>query len=348
MKIIIATNEPSSYMDLWFNDIEKEFDLEVIYHKKINKLHPWMDFQGYQGDYFSSLSIRDIFKKVKKSDFILVCGWLKFYFFITLIICFLLKKRVAIYTDHPFHTNYYADLFKRFFLYKKVNYIFCATMPTCNYIENKYGHGAKEKTVYFPYGIDTNVQLATNTKKHDGINVFVASNFYQRKGYAVLFEALALLEKSDKSNDYHFTIAGIGEEFNLYKEKASKLNLDINMLGWIEKDRYNEIMRNTDIYIHPSIEEPFGIPPVDAMCMGKVVIVCDGVMSLNGIIRQGVNGFHYPSPVNCNDAAFKLHEILYNLDKQTFSRIGKAAHSDVVEHFSVINSVYRLKACING
>lgn len=343
-KLLVVTNEPSPYMDIWFNEMNKYYDLTVIYDFLIHPLHPWHDFEGYPGELDDNLSLFDIYTRVKGSDFILVCGWLKIKFFLTIILSLLVGKPVAMYTDHPFHSNKYADLFKKYFLYKKISYVFCATIRTCEYIKSKFGI-SKDKVLFFPYGVDTNVQLS-NTRIHDGINILIASNFYYRKGYSVLFEAFKMLDQCEDKGKYHIKIVGIGEELDYYKNYASKLNLDIELLGWVEKRAYSELMKETDIYIHPSIEEPFGIPPVDAMCLGKVVIVCDGVMSLNGIIRQGENGYSYPSPVHDAQAAEKLYVLLKGLDKSKFEEIGKNGRETALSLFSVSNSVARLNEIV--
>jgi len=39
-------------------------------------------------------------------------------------------------------------------------------------------------------------------------------------------------------------------------------------------------MDNCDVYLHASLFEPFGIPPLDAVQRGKNVIVSDGVKSM--------------------------------------------------------------------
>lgn len=345
-KLLVVTNEPSPYMDIWFNEMNKYFDLSVIYDFLIHPLHPWHDFEGYPGELDDNLSMFDIYKRVKRSDFILVCGWLKPKFFLTIILSLLLRKQVAMYTDHPLHSNKYADLFKKYFLYKKIGYVFCATIRTCDYIKSKYGI-SKDKVLFFPYGVDTNVQLS-NVRIHDGINILIASNFYYRKGYSVLFEAFKMLDQCEDKGKYHIKIVGIGEELEYYKNLASQLSLDIELLGWVEKSAYSDLMKETDIYIHPSIEEPFGIPPVDAMCLGKVVIVCDGVMSLNGIIKQGENGYSYPSPVHDAHAAEKLFVLLQELDKSKFEEIGKNGRETALSLFSVSNSVARLKEIVTS
>lgn len=114
------------------------------------------------------------------------------------------------------------------------------------------------------------------------------------------------------------------------------------MHGWVEPTEYTRLMSQTDVYIHASLEEPFGIPPLDAMYKKKVVIVSDGVKSTDRIIDNGVNGFIYKS----NDAE-QLATILMSLKKDDFPSIGEAAHKTVVQHYSISRNIDSLKECLD-
>lgn len=106
------------------------------------------------------------------------------------------------------------------------------------------------------------------------------------------------------------------------------------MHGWVEPSEYTRLMSQADVYIHASLEEPFGIPPLDAMYKKKVVIVSDGIKSTDRIIDNGVNGFIYKS----TDAE-QLAKIIMSLKKESFSSIGEAAHKTVVQHYSISRNI---------
>ncbi len=344
MKILMIMNEPSPYMDIWFNNIEKKHELIVVYNAKRNVGHPWKSFNGFDGLFVSEMSLNDLRKIVKVSDMIIAGGWVKLFTFMAMIYGFLYHKKTIMTTDHPFHPNKWVVLFKRYFLYRKLDYIFCATEETCSLLNRSYGKVVEGKTRFFPYGIDTNVEIVKKKHCDDRINVLVATNFLPRKGHAVLFEALKMLdkEKDNLKNRYVFTFVGQGEELDKCKTIAQNLTIETRFLGWVENEEYLRLMDNTDVYIHPSIEEPFGIPPVDAMCKGKVVIVCDGVMSLRGLIRQGENGYHYSSPVENENASIELYRILKTLDPLKFDSIGQLAHEEAIRIFNFTQFVNML------
>ena len=335
MKVLAIMNEPSPYMDIWYRGIAKRHNLSVVYNAKSNPGHPWKSFQGFNGKFASEMSLNDLRKLVKSKDIVIAGGWIKLYTFMALIWGFWYHRTTIMTTDHPFHPNKWVTLFKKYFLYKKLDYIFCATEATCNLINETYGKIVEGKVRFFPYGINTDVEIVTTNSSGNDIKLLVATNFLPRKGHRILFEALQMLdnEPTEIKNRYHFTFIGVGVELEQCKSIAKTISIDTKFLGWVENEEYLRLMDGTDVYVHPSIEEPFGIPPVDAMCKGKVVIVCDGVMSLRGIIRQGINGFHYASPIENPKASKELMDILLKLDKSKFDEIGRKAHDDAVAKF---------------
>lgn len=93
--------------------------------------------------------------------------------------------------------------------------------------------------------------------------------------------------------------------------------------------------------IHASLEEPFGIPPLDAMASEKVVIVSDGVKSTDRLIENGVNGYIYPA-----EDSDRLCEILSNLNKIDFARIGEQARKDVISKYDLSANMKSIEECL--
>lgn len=336
MRIVFIENEPSPYMDVWFKSISQKYDLTVIYSDEVNKGHPWGNFKGYNGFFSKKITLNDLRRIVKNGDMVIAAGWVRLYSMMSMLFGFYYHKKTIMTTDYPFHSKPIFDFFKRYFLYKRLDYIFCATRTTVSLLEKNFGDIVEGKLKFFPYGIETKTALRQNVDANKKeISILVATNFLPRKGHKVLMEALKELDKTEDAHNYCFTFIGQGETLGECKEIASHLKIKTQFLGWVENDIYKKLLDETDVYIHPSIEEPFGIPPVDAMCRGKVVIVCDGVMSLNGLIKQGVNGYRYSSPINNPNASLELFEILKNLDRSSFNSIGVKAHDDAVRYFSM-------------
>ena len=340
-KVLLTTNHPAPYIDKWLYAIEKKYKLTVIYnHLKDNK-KTWSEFSGYPGLCYESLSINKLLGLVKCNDLLIVGGWTNKACFLTIILGKLLGKKVGIFTDYPFHQNKYADMFKRIFLYRWIDYIFCATKSTCTFVQNKYNLPSK-KIKFFPYAIDfPNKEINIYPKRNnDKIQILIANNFIPRKGYETLFAALEIIAKDKKSNNFKFHIAGHGELLKKYQKQATCLDLDITFYGWCELEVYNNLQNTTEVYIHASLEEPFGIPPLDAMARGKVVIVSDGVKSTESLIKNGINGYIYEA-----NNAQELSDIILNLNEKEFRLIGNQAKIDVLENYNIEKNLESIESC---
>ena len=66
------------------------------------------------------------------------------------------------------------------------------------------------------------------------------------------------------------------------------LNNSIKFLGQI--DNVENYLKNSDIYVHSAINEPFGLVLIEAMASGLPVICIDGKGNRD-IVKQGYNGF---------------------------------------------------------
>jgi glycosyltransferase involved in cell wall biosynthesis len=109
------------------------------------------------------------------------------------------------------------------------------------------------------------------------ISVLVANRFIARKGYDLILHLLKYLE-DNRSDSYHFDILGDGEllhEFRNFKFENVKLH------GWVEYDVYLDFLKRSDIFIHASEEEPYGIPPVDAFAAGLKLLISDRIRSFD-------------------------------------------------------------------
>lgn len=342
-KVLITTNHPAPYMDKWFEAISEKYELTVIYHYQKDTdtaAKSWKNFTGYPG-YFYEECVSKIKEIIRNQDLIIIGGWNSKCCAKMLGLSFLYEKKTAVFTDYPFHQNKYADLFKKYILYKKLDYVFCATESTEKFIQFKY-HLPSEKTRFFPYAADLKRYPIKNVQS-DKIRILIANNFIERKGYDILFKALSEFEKRGKNltERYEFHIAGHGPLFDKYKELAKTIKLNIQFYGWCDPKQYDELQSITDYYIHASLEEPFGIPPLDSMSRGKVTIVSDGVKSTDLLIKNGINGFVYPA----HDYS-KLAEILAQLINIDSFFIGKQAQKDVLMMYGINKNVEAIDSCL--
>jgi glycosyltransferase involved in cell wall biosynthesis len=170
--------------------------------------------------------------------------------------------------------------------------------------------------------IEFNKYRSRCLQEGDKIKILISNRFEKRKGYHCVYEALKNLEAYDLEK-FSFTIIGSGTEFEYYKRRFRELKIEVNFKFWVEYKEYLSHIKETDILIHASSHEPFGIPPVDAMAHGKLVIVSDEVMSTRDRISDRKNGYMFKANDSVGLAGIlklvcKDPKLIYGFGEQAF------------------------------
>ena len=94
-----------------------------------------------------------------------------------------------------------------------------------------------------------------------------------QKGPGYFIEAASLVSK--KIKNVRFIMAGRGDLLDEMKRKASELNLAgfIEFPGFVADEEIGELFLSSDVFVMPSVSEPFGLVALEAMQAGVAVIV---------------------------------------------------------------------------
>lgn len=109
-----------------------------------------------------------------------------------------------------------------------------------------------------------------DTARNDNPCIFSFGRFVKKKGFDVLLLAVKrLIETGRKINLY---IGGDGPESNNLRMLCSQLGLEdfVTFTGWVDDIR--EFADKGDIFVLPSLDEPFGIAVLEMMALGKPII----------------------------------------------------------------------------
>ncbi len=109
-------------------------------------------------------------------------------------------------------------------------------------------------------------------KSQDKIVLFLGRITLQKGPDYFLDAAKKVLEKE---KDIKFIVAGSGDmEINMV-ERAAKLGIAKHVLftGFLRGDDVDKAYKMADLYVMPSVSEPFGITPLEAMRNGTPVII---------------------------------------------------------------------------
>lgn len=109
------------------------------------------------------------------------------------------------------------------------------------------------------------------TRKRDGGRTFISlGRLVKKKGFDILLEALSLVR--GRGIDADLVIGGDGCELPhlMALAKHYKIANSVRFVGWV--DAVQDFLGQGDIFVLPSLDEPFGIVLLEAMALGLPII----------------------------------------------------------------------------
>lgn len=159
------------------------------------------------------------------------------------------------------------------------------------------------------------------------IKVLTCANFKKRKNIDKVIKACKGVESIE------LTVIGDGKE----RHRLQKIDQSAKFTGHLSKNQVLEYMRQSDIFILPSVNETFGMVYLEAMASGCITVGVkeDGV---DGIIKNGENGYLISPEVadiceclkyikNSDDISLKV------LRKNSYSTIQNFTKKLACEHY---------------
>jgi glycogen(starch) synthase len=92
-----------------------------------------------------------------------------------------------------------------------------------------------------------------------------------------------------KFPDVHFVMAGSGDQLPPIMERAARLRISshIHFTGFLKSDQVDRIWSITNVYVMPSVSEPFGITPLEAAQAG-VPIIISNQSGVSEVLRHAI------------------------------------------------------------
>jgi glycosyltransferase involved in cell wall biosynthesis len=260
-----------------------------------------------------------------ESKFIIV-GWSNINTILLHVIFFLLRRKYNHWSDLPDLDVKIRPIYKQYFrnsaywiLRNSKSHVFGVGIHSINgFIKLGF---PKSRIFNLPIFIEVtnNVKISGSLRnnlclKHkipiDKFILLSGSRLVHEKGYDLLLSAFSLLEKDIKQNS-SLVIVGSGEELVNLKILAQKLDISNNVLflGWLEMNDFIDLMRISDIFIHPARFDSYG-GTIYAMEASLPVIGSIKAGAAIDRIEHGINGFLY-QPNDINSLAMYISK-LYN------------------------------------
>ncbi len=157
---------------------------------------------------------------------------------------------------------------------EKADKVIAVSHFTRNIIVSRYGiSGDKVEVVY--NGVERNGSWSldqTGIKKDEKIVLFLGRITMQKGPEYFLLAAKKVLEVMD---NVKFVMAGSGDLMHRAIEMAAELGIGHKVLftGFLRGEDVRKIYKMADLYVMPSVSEPFGIAPLEALDNDVPVII---------------------------------------------------------------------------
>lgn len=246
---------------------------------------------------------------------------------------FLIYKFIFSFSSGLIFTSYLELVRSKTFNVKISKYIGCLTSP--NELSNKEINFERINKLKHEYKIFKNKKI-----------LLFLSRIDSKKGLDILLKSLALIKSN--SDNYVLLIAGVGEKnySNYINNLIKSLNLDseVRLLGHIENDKKIEIMKISDLFILPSLNENFGIAIVEALQNNLPVLITKDVYIHEAIIRESAGYLCNRDPHDLADLIQKiLNNPRYNKTNQYLNCFNKnfSRQKCAQENFNIYSEIIK-------
>lgn len=169
--------------------------------------------------------------------------------------------------DHRIHNIEYAGM-------NQADRVLAVSQYTAQMIMDRYCVDSKKiRIVHNAYSFTSEVNIDKKRKLfRDPLVLFMGRVTLQKGPDYFLRMAKKVL---DRVPNVRFVMAGSGDMFSKILMSAASKNLKDRFLfaGFLNREQVEEMLSATDIFVLPSVSEPFGIVPLEAMAFGVVTIV---------------------------------------------------------------------------
>ena len=136
---------------------------------------------------------------------------------------------------------------------------------TRNIVINKYGiDPSKVVTVHNAVDFSTRKAMDIQKAVPEKVVTFLGRITFQKGPEYFIEAAYKVLQKTD---NVRFVMAGSGDLLNRSIRRVAKLGIanKFHFTGFLRGDDVQKMFAHSDVYVMPSVSEPFGISPLEAM-----------------------------------------------------------------------------------
>jgi len=119
----------------------------------------------------------------------------------------------------------------------------------------------------------------------------------ERKRPKDLAEAVARLAKDPKNRQPYLLMVGDGEQRAALEQQVQDLGIEgsVRFTGFRNQSELLSFYSLCDVFVLPSLLEPWGLAVNEVMTAGRAVVASDQVGAVFDLIRDGENGHVFPA-----------------------------------------------------
>ena len=146
----------------------------------------------------------------------------------------------------------------------------------------------------------------------------------------------------DKDDNVRFVMAGSGDMLNRMIRRVAQLGIatKFHFTGFLKGQEVYEMFGISDVYVMPSVSEPFGISPLEAM-MSDVPVIISKQSGVSEILRYALK----PDFWDVDDLADAIYGVLHY---DALSKMLKKYGKEEVENLKWENSAYKVREVYNA
>ncbi len=166
--------------------------------------------------------------------------------------------------------------------------IFTVSNYTKNLVTGRYGIPASKVTTIYnavdeSYENPVHIQSRPTKEK---IVSFLGRITYQKGPEYFVEAAHKVLQKT---KNVRFVIAGSGDMSNKIVRQVARLGIStkLNFAGFLKGEEVKRLFSMTDVYVMPSVSEPFGIAPLEALQL-KVPVIISKQSGVSEVLKHAI------------------------------------------------------------
>lgn len=173
-------------------------------------------------------------------------------------------------------------------------------------------HHGVDSTLFHPVTPETQEERSQIRKKYHILDEQLLAIFvgeYERKGLSVTLHALSQLDFEQRKK-IRLLAVGNGDQ-NYYRAMSTKLGVSENVILLDHQKRIESFFRAADLFVLPTLYEPFGLVTLEAMSSGLPPIVSKNT-GASELISHGISGILLDDPTKPQEVTDGFKRLIEN------------------------------------